>query len=115
MPDTSTKPTCRVLRPGADAYAGKQGFTYAAGISAETTGARGICMHLLTIQPGDRAKAHLHENHETAIYALRGQVRDVVRRPARASCRRARGRDGLHPGRRAAPAGQPLRASPAPW
>ena len=73
MPETSTKPTCRVLRPGADAYAGKQGFTYTAGISAETTGSRGLCMHLLTLQPGDRAKAHLHENHETAIYALEGE------------------------------------------
>jgi uncharacterized RmlC-like cupin family protein len=30
-------------------------------------------MHLLTLQPGDRAKAHLHENHETAIYLLEGE------------------------------------------
>jgi uncharacterized RmlC-like cupin family protein len=67
------KPTCRVLRPGEEGYAGKQGFSYTAGISAESTGARGICMHLLTLQPGDRAKAHLHENHETAIYALKGE------------------------------------------
>jgi len=29
-------------------------------------------MHLLTIQPGDRARAHLHEAHETAIYMLTG-------------------------------------------
>jgi uncharacterized RmlC-like cupin family protein len=71
MSDPS-KPTCRILRPGEESYAGKQGFRYTAGISAETTGARGICMHLLTIQPGDRARAHLHENHETAIYALKG-------------------------------------------
>ena len=27
-------------------------------------------MHLLTMPPGGRAKAHLHENHETAIYML---------------------------------------------
>ncbi len=31
-------------------------------------------MHLLTIPPGARAKAHLHENHETAIYLLAGEV-----------------------------------------
>ena len=74
MPDTSTKPTCRILRPGADAYAGKQGFTYTAGVSAETTGSRGLCMHLLTIQPGDRAKAHMHESHETAIYVIQGEA-----------------------------------------
>jgi uncharacterized RmlC-like cupin family protein len=66
------EPTCRRFRPG-ETYAGKQGFDYAAGISAESAGARGICMHLLTLQPGDRAKAHLHENHETAIYAIEGE------------------------------------------
>lgn len=65
-------PTCRIFRAGAT-YAGKQGFDYAAGISAETAGARGICMHLLTIPPGGRARAHLHERHETAIYVLSGE------------------------------------------
>lgn len=29
-------------------------------------------MHLLTIPPGGRAKAHLHESHETAIYVVSG-------------------------------------------
>ncbi len=65
------KPACAKFRPG-QTYAGKQGFNYAGGISAETAGSSGICMHLLTIQPGDRARAHLHENHETAIYAISG-------------------------------------------
>jgi uncharacterized RmlC-like cupin family protein len=32
-------------------------------------------MHLLTIPPGGRAKAHLHENHETAIYVISGHGR----------------------------------------
>jgi uncharacterized RmlC-like cupin family protein len=67
-----TKPTCRVFRAG-ESYPGKQGFDYAAGISAESAGARGICMVLLTIQPGDRAKAHMHEGHETAVYVLSGE------------------------------------------
>jgi uncharacterized RmlC-like cupin family protein len=31
-------------------------------------------MHLLTIPPGGRAKAHLHESHETAIYILNGEA-----------------------------------------
>jgi uncharacterized RmlC-like cupin family protein len=66
------KAACRVIRSG-DAYTGKQTFTYFAGVSAENTGAHGICMHLLTIPPGGRAKAHLHENHETAIYVLNGE------------------------------------------
>jgi uncharacterized RmlC-like cupin family protein len=65
-------PSCRLLRSG-ETYGGKQGFDYFAGISAETAGARGLCMHLLTVPPGGRAKAHLHESHETAIYVLEGE------------------------------------------
>jgi uncharacterized RmlC-like cupin family protein len=64
-------PTCRVIR-GEATYHGKQGLDYFAGISAESTGAEGICMHLLKLRPGERARAHLHERHETAIYLLSG-------------------------------------------
>jgi uncharacterized RmlC-like cupin family protein len=65
--------TCQVVRPGGT-YEGKQGFNYFEGIATETVGSRGICMHLLTIPPGGRAKAHKHESHETAIYALSGET-----------------------------------------
>lgn len=69
---TDTAPTCAVVRPR-EAYDGKQGLAYVAGVSAETVGATGLCMHLLTIPPGGRAHAHLHEAHETAIYVLSGE------------------------------------------
>ena len=65
--------TCQVVRVD-ETYRGKQAFTYFAGISAEANGATGICMHLLTIPPGQRAKAHLHEAHETAIYVIAGEA-----------------------------------------
>ncbi|MFM9108263.1 MAG: cupin domain-containing protein [Chloroflexota bacterium] len=65
--------TCVVVRDG-DAFHGKQGLDYRAGISAETAGAAGICMHMLTMPPGARAEPHLHERHETAIYVLRGRA-----------------------------------------
>lgn len=68
-----SKSTCRLIRPG-KTYAGKQGLSYFEGISAEQVGSQGICMHILTMPPGARAKAHLHENHETAIYCLSGEV-----------------------------------------
>ncbi len=55
-----------------DTYHGKQGLDYFTGISAESAGSKALCMHLLTIPPGGRAKPHLHENHETAIYILSG-------------------------------------------
>jgi uncharacterized RmlC-like cupin family protein len=66
-------PTCRLVRPD-DTYDGKQGLTYFCGIAAETVGSQGICMHLLTIPPGGRAKAHMHASHETAIYVLDGEA-----------------------------------------
>jgi uncharacterized RmlC-like cupin family protein len=64
---------CRKLRPKG-LFAGKQGFNYNEGISSETVGAEAICMHLLTIPPGGRAKAHKHATHETAIYMLEGMT-----------------------------------------
>lgn len=66
-------PACRVIRPGTT-YDGKQGLSYFEGICAENTGAQGISMMLLTIPPGGRAHAHLHEDHETAIYVLSGEA-----------------------------------------
>jgi uncharacterized RmlC-like cupin family protein len=64
---------CRKLRP-TGTYSGKQGFDYFEGISKETTGSQGICMHILTIPPCGRAKAHKHATHETAIYQLTGEA-----------------------------------------
>lgn len=64
---------CKLVRPSST-YAGKQGFNYFEGIARETVGSKGICLHLLTIPPGGRAKAHMHENHETAIYCLDGEA-----------------------------------------
>lgn len=67
------RPTCRVVR-STETYQGKQQTSYSAAVSAESVGARGLCMHLLSIPPGARAKAHLHENHETSIYVLSGEA-----------------------------------------
>lgn len=72
MLDSDDK-ACRVIN-AENTYDGKQGLTYFCGIAAETVGSKGICMHLLTVPPGGRAKAHLHENHETAIYVLEGEA-----------------------------------------
>ena len=73
MTPTKTEPTCRVI-PGGATFHGKQGLDYFAGISAESAGATGICMHMVIIPPGTRANAHLHENHETAVYVLSGEA-----------------------------------------
>lgn len=65
------QPVVTIVRPG-HSYEGKQGLTYAEGIFAGNTGAQAICLHLLTIPPGGRARGHLHAGHETAIYVLSG-------------------------------------------
>jgi uncharacterized RmlC-like cupin family protein len=69
---TSALRSCRLLQAG-ESFIGKQGLKYAVGISAESVGAQGIHMQLVTIPPGGRAKAHKHATHETAIYALQGE------------------------------------------
>jgi len=64
---------CPIVRPDSS-YAGLQGLQYFAGISAQNVGSRALCMHLLKMPPGARAKAHLHEAHETAIYLIAGRA-----------------------------------------
>jgi uncharacterized RmlC-like cupin family protein len=71
--ESKPEQVCRVIRPQTT-YGGKQGFNYFEGLSKESVGAEGICLHLLTIPPGGRAKAHKHENHETAIYVIDGET-----------------------------------------
>ncbi|MDR6549866.1 cupin domain-containing protein [Paenibacillus qinlingensis] len=66
------KRTCRLIR-SSRTYHGKQGFDYHEAISKESADSQGICMMLLTILPGQRAKAHLHQNHETTIYMMEGK------------------------------------------
>lgn len=66
---------CQLVHTRADAtYRGKQGLSYFEGVSAQSVGARHLCMHMLTIPPGGRAKAHLHENHESAVYVISGEA-----------------------------------------
>jgi uncharacterized RmlC-like cupin family protein len=62
----------RVVTPG-QTYVGKQGFTYGAGASAETVGARRVCMNVLPMPPGARANAHYHDDIETIAYLLDGE------------------------------------------
>ena len=65
--------TCQVVRAGAT-MAGKQALAYSPGISAESVGARAIHLQIVTIPPGGKAKPHLHEQHESAIYVLSGEA-----------------------------------------
>lgn len=69
--DPTSGPRCTVVR-GSGRYDGKQGLELATGISAESAGAIGLCLHTVVIPPGGRARAHLHAGHESAIYMVSG-------------------------------------------
>ncbi len=71
---STAKQSCSVVR-ARQTYSGKQGLEYFQGIATETVGSTGLCMHIVTIPPGARAKAHLHEAHESAVYVLSGEAR----------------------------------------
>jgi uncharacterized RmlC-like cupin family protein len=64
---------CRVIR-GGEGFRGKQGMDYFSGVSAQSAMSDGICMHMLVLPPGGRAKPHFHEAHETAIFQLEGST-----------------------------------------
>jgi uncharacterized RmlC-like cupin family protein len=64
--------TCRVVGAGPE-FTGKQALLYSPGISAESAGAQGIHLQIVTIPPKGRAKAHKHADHETAIHVLSGE------------------------------------------
>jgi uncharacterized RmlC-like cupin family protein len=62
----------RVLR-GSEPYRSEHGTVYAPGISGESVGARALFLGLVTLPPGERTRAHVHEQHESAFYMLSGE------------------------------------------
>jgi uncharacterized RmlC-like cupin family protein len=64
--------TVQVLRPDST-YVGKQGLTYALGVTGQTAGARGICLTAATMPPGARARAHYHDGIDTVGYIVSGE------------------------------------------
>ncbi len=86
---TSATDRVRVVGPGRT-YAGRQGFTYGAGVSAETAAATQICMNVLPMPPGAKARVHIHRGIETIAYLLEGTCAvhygDAVERCAAVCC-----------------------------
>jgi uncharacterized RmlC-like cupin family protein len=70
MPGSSD--AVRVIQPG-KTYVGKQGFTYGAGVSKETAGTKQVCLNVLPMPPGAKAKVHYHKGIETIAYLLEGE------------------------------------------
>jgi uncharacterized RmlC-like cupin family protein len=61
------------VRPTQD-FMSLQGLPNFVGVSAETTGSRGLCMNMVVIPPGGAAEPHYHDRFETAVYLLKGWV-----------------------------------------
>lgn len=64
---------CVGIDPAAAAPS-RQGHEMFMGVCAENAGSRALCMHLVRIPPGGRAKAHLHADHESAVYVVSGRA-----------------------------------------
>jgi uncharacterized RmlC-like cupin family protein len=63
---------------GGEIYQGKQGLDYTPGVSAETVGSQALWLGTVPLPPGGgRTKAHLHENHESALYMISGENVEV--------------------------------------
>ena len=66
-----------VVRAG-ELYQGKQGPNYTPGVSAETVGSQALWLGSVALPPrGGRTKAHMHENHESALYLMSGEDVEV--------------------------------------
>lgn len=68
---TSTSTCARVVR-GGQPFRSVQGTVYAPGINGETAGSRSLFLGIVTLPPGERTRAHVHELHESAFYVLSG-------------------------------------------
>ncbi len=71
MDDSARVGVGRVVR-GGESYRGQQGVDYTPGVSAQTVGAQALWLGAVTIPPGGRTKAHIHEHHESAFYLVSG-------------------------------------------
>ena len=63
-----------VLVPAGREAEGSTGVTYAAGISATSAGATGLCLQLASLPPGAQSRAHRHDGHESAAYVVEGEL-----------------------------------------
>jgi len=72
-PRSASAPTVVAVRPDHEILT-RQRLPYFVGVSGETTGSRGLSMHMVVIPPGGSAAPHRHRGYETAIYVLEGRV-----------------------------------------
>ena len=75
--NSATGATKGCVVPAGDHYRGKQGLDYTPGVSAETVGAHALWLGSVTLPPGGRTRAHIHEQHESAFYMVSGDEAEL--------------------------------------
>jgi len=74
MPSSRTDKRRGMVVKAAPEHRVRQGVNYQPGVSAETVGSQILWLGLMTLPPGARTKAHVHECHETALYMMSGNA-----------------------------------------
>lgn len=92
---TATESRTATVLPGATATRSAQGSIYAPGVSAQTVGSRQLFLGVVTIPPGERTRAHVHEVHESAFYVLSGDEIELWSGERLEHCEHARAGDYL--------------------
>lgn len=85
----------RVLS-SAEPFVSAQGTTYAPGVSAETVQAQSLFLGMVSLEPGQRTRAHTHELHESAFYVLEGEDVELWSGEHLQHCEKARAGDYLY-------------------
>lgn len=80
---------------GDAAYESQQGSVYEPGVSKETVGATMVFLGQVTLAPGKRTRAHVHEGHESAFFLLSGEDVELWTGERLEHCERARAGDYL--------------------
>ncbi len=70
----ATPPDRGRVVPASASHRTRQGAEYSPGVSAESVGAQALWLGTVSLPPGGRTRAHVHERHETAIYMLSGEA-----------------------------------------
>jgi uncharacterized RmlC-like cupin family protein len=91
---TSTQ-RARVLSSAAP-FVSAQGTTYAPGVSAETVQSKALFLGIVSLDPGQRTRAHTHELHESAFYVLEGDDVELWSGEQLQHCDRAKAGDFLY-------------------
>ena len=92
----STHPQRARVLSGAASFVSPQGTTYAPGVSAETVQSQALFLGIVSLEPGQRTRAHIHELHESAFYVLEGEDVELWSGDQLQHCDKAKAGDFLY-------------------